>query len=179
VLRALAVCFLVALTSCERSRQPQQAQASTDAPRKAEPPQQRHAPDGAQREAPRVVVIDPEGREYIVDVEIARTPEERRVGLMYRRHLPPNAGMLFLFDRDEIHSFWMKNTLIPLDMIFIRADLTIAGVLANVPPLTEQGRSIGKPSRHVLEVNAGWAARHGIGAGARVRFENTPGEDER
>ncbi|MSP16372.1 MAG: DUF192 domain-containing protein [Myxococcales bacterium] len=119
----------------------------------------------------RVVVVATDGREATVLVEVARTFEARRQGLMYRQHLPAEAGMLFLFDRDEVHSFWMHNTLVPLDLIFIRADLTVAGVVEDAAPLTDTALSINVPSRHVLEVNAGWSRAHGVTAGAHVRID--------
>ncbi len=130
------------------------------------------APARAQAEAP-VVVLTPSGHDAVrVAVEIASTDEQRRRGLMYRQNLPPDAGMLFLFADDEIHQFWMKNTLIPLDMIFIRNDGTVAGVVENAEPKTLTGRSVGKQSRHVLEVNGGFARLHGIGEGTRVSYEH-------
>ena len=120
-----------------------------------------------------VVVLTPAGHDPVrVVVEVARTDEERRRGLMYRQNLAPDAGMLFLFEEDEIHSFWMKNTLIPLDMIFIRKDGTVAGVVESAEPKTLTGRTVGKQSRHVLEVNGGFARAHGIGEGTRVTYEH-------
>jgi uncharacterized protein len=75
------------------------------------------------------------------------------------------------FEKDW--SFWMRNTLIPLDMIFIAKDMTIAGIVENAEPLTETPlRHVGKPSLYVLEVNGGWTASNSIVAGAKVRFEN-------
>jgi hypothetical protein len=93
-------------------------------------------------------------------------------GLMYREHLPPDAGMLFMMGREYDWAFYMRNTLIPLDMLFIGKDLTVAGVVVNAEPRTETLRRVGKPSLYVLEVNGGWAAAHGVTAGAKVRFEN-------
>jgi uncharacterized membrane protein (UPF0127 family) len=120
-----------------------------------------------------VVVLTTPGHDPVrVDVEIANTDELRRRGLMYRQNLAPDAGMLFLFQNDEIHQFWMKNTLIPLDMIFIRKDGTVAGVVENAEPKTLTGRSVSKESRHVLEVNGGFARLHGIGEGTRVSYEH-------
>ena len=78
--------------------------------------------------------------------------------------------MLFVFDEDRNHSFWMKNTLIPLDMLFIARDGTVVGIHANATPLSTADIAVGKPSRYVLEVPGGWAARHGIAAGAQVEF---------
>jgi uncharacterized membrane protein (UPF0127 family) len=117
---------------------------------------------------PTVVVGSPATR---VNVALARTPAERARGLMYVQNLPMDDGMLFLFEQEEDHEFWMKNTLIPLDMIFIRADLTVAGVVANAVPMTLDPRGVGKPSRYVLEVNGGWAAAHGVVADSRVDFQ--------
>lgn len=119
------------------------------------------------------VSLMPHGRaEVRVTVEIARTDAERQRGLMWRDRLGPMAGMLFLFPEEEVQSFWMKNTMIPLDMIFIRQDKTVAGVVEHAVPKTETPRQIAAPSRYVLEVNAGFARAHGITEGTRVRFEN-------
>lgn len=131
--------------------------------------------DGAVAAIPTVVVM-PEGQAQAkVRVSLARTDVERQHGLMYVQNLAPDDGMLFLFDEDSVLSFWMKNTLISLDLIFIRSDMTVAGVVANAPPLTLEPRSVGVPSRYVLEVNGGWAAQHGVAANStKVRFDNLP-----
>ena len=107
--------------------------------------------------------------EASVNVELATTRAEIARGLMYREHLPYDAGMLFVMGKDGVWSFYMRNTLIPLDMIFIARDWTVAGIVANTVPCTETLRGIGRPSSYVLEVNGGWAAAHQIAAGARVR----------
>jgi uncharacterized membrane protein (UPF0127 family) len=117
------------------------------------------------------VVLEPQGRTVRVSVEIARTPEEQERGLMFRRSLEPSAGMLFLYGQDRVHSFWMKNTFIPLDIVFIGSDLRVMGAVQDAEPLTTSARAIGSPSRHVLEVNAGFVRTHGIEPGTRVRFE--------
>jgi uncharacterized membrane protein (UPF0127 family) len=120
---------------------------------------------------PTVVLLPAGGAPVRVSVEVARTPAQRERGLMYRDKLPSDAGMIFLFDHDEDQSFWMKNTAIPLDMIFITNELTVAGVVANAEPFTLTPRACGAPSRYVLEVNGGFAARHGIGPGTRVQLD--------
>jgi uncharacterized membrane protein (UPF0127 family) len=109
--------------------------------------------------------------EQVVSAEIVSTPRALARGLMYRQHLPPDAGMLFLMGQRAIHTFWMRNTLIPLDMIFIDQDMTVVGIVENATPRTETQRSVNAPSLYVLEVNGGWARAHGVSAGARVRFE--------
>lgn len=109
-----------------------------------------------------------------VDVEVVATPARIAQGLMYREHLAPEAGMLFLMGSVKKWDFYMRNTLIPLDMIFITRELTVAGVVANAEPLTETLRSVPTPSLYVLEVNGGWAAAHQVAAGTRVRFQGVP-----
>jgi uncharacterized protein len=90
---------------------------------------------------------------------------------MYRKELAAQRGMLFIFDEEEVQSFWMKNTYIPLDMIFITKNMFFAGVVENAAPLTESSRRVSSPSKFVLEVNAGFVKRHGIGAQTEIRFE--------
>jgi len=125
-----------------------------------------------------VAVIRGPGAAVEVSLEVAATPAERERGLMYRRSLAEGRGMLFVFDADGNQSFWMKNTLIPLDLLFIARDGTVVGIHANATPLSTANIAVGKPSRYVLEVPGGWAARHGISAGARVEFRgvNTLGD---
>jgi hypothetical protein len=105
-----------------------------------------------------------------VALEVADTPETRSRGLMYRNELPDGRGMLFVFDDDDDHEFWMKNTLIPLDMLFIAADGRIVGIRADATPLSTAAIGVGAASRFVLEVPGGWAARYGVAAGDRVEL---------
>ncbi len=106
-----------------------------------------------------------------ISVELAQTPDQRSVGLMFRTSLDPNSGMLFSWSDQAVRSFWMHNTCLPLDMLFIAADGTISGILEQVPPMNDLPRSIDCPVRHVLEVNAGWCRAHGIVPGQRVALE--------
>ncbi|HWO22065.1 MAG TPA: DUF192 domain-containing protein [Kofleriaceae bacterium] len=122
---------------------------------------------------PRVFLSSPTG-EIAVRVEVVSTPPTIQRGLMFRQNLPLDAGMLFLMKEEEDHTFYMRNTLIPLDMIFIARDLTIAGIVENAEPKTETLRSVGKPSLYVLEVNGGWTRSHQVVAGAKVRFDGVP-----
>jgi len=101
-------------------------------------------------------------------VEMAVTPEEQSKGLMFRKELPEGQGMLFDFRRDQEATFWMKNTYVPLDMIFIRADGRIHRIAANTTPLSEALVSSGGPVRAVLEVVAGTAKKLGIAPGDQV-----------
>jgi uncharacterized membrane protein (UPF0127 family) len=120
-----------------------------------------------------VVVLRPEGRpEVSVRVELARTGQEHSRGLMFREHLDADAGMLFLYDKEDILRFWMRNTLIPLDMLFISADRQVVGIVENAEPQTDTIREVAQPSQYVLEVNGGFSAEHGITAGTPVEFRN-------
>jgi uncharacterized protein len=103
-----------------------------------------------------------------VTLEVAADEATRQRGLMYRDQLADGHGMLFVFDDETEHSFWMKNTLIPLDMIFIGSDGRIVGVLSNTTPLSLTPVSVGRPSKYVLEVAGGYAARAGIATGDRI-----------
>ena len=105
---------------------------------------------------------------HVFAVEMASTPEEQAKGLMFRRHMPEGQGMLFDFHREQPTSFWMKNTYIPLDMIFIRGDGRILRIAENTVPLSEALVTSGGPVRAVLEVIGGTARKLGIAPGDRV-----------
>ena len=126
-------------------------------------------------EPPARVIFATRAGDVAVEVEIAATDEARRKGLMFRKALAPGKGMLFLMGVDRVQSFWMRNTLITLDIIFVDRSLRVVGVAADAEPLTETPRFVEAPSRYVVEVPGGYAARAGIAAGDAVRFERVPG----
>jgi hypothetical protein len=126
------------------------------------------------RQAP-MVTIPAGGRAVSFHIELARTDAEHERGLMYRAHLDPDAGMLFLFDHMAPLTFWMKNTLIPLDMLFIDADRKIVGIVENAEPQTLTSRRVDCESQYVLEIGGGLAARLGIRSGATVEFRDVTG----
>lgn len=117
-----------------------------------------------------LVFVDAPGAPRI-RVERALTDAHRSRGLMYRTALPKDDGMLFSWETEQVQSFWMRNTCIPLDMLFVAKDMTIAGILEQVPTLNEASRSIPCPVAHVLEVNAGYCRKHGVRAGQRISLE--------
>ena len=119
---------------------------------------------------PQVTIATEGGRELTFQVEVADTPAKRELGLQYRRDLPPDRGMIFLFPTESEHSFWMKNTPLPLDMIFISKDLKIVGIVEQAVPFSTDSRSVPAASQFVLEINGGLSKRHGIKAGDSVRF---------
>ncbi len=123
----------------------------------------------AQAERSEVVVATGEGSHSFV-VELADDPQERARGLMYRRSMPRGEGMLFDFDEETGVSFWMANTYIPLDLIFIRADGTIKSIAERATPLSR--RSIAETGvRYVLEINGGLSDELGIAPGDEVSGE--------
>lgn len=129
---------------------------------------------GVHMDTAQVTFPDAPGTPSVV-VELAAKDAERARGLMYRTHLAKNEGMLFLPDGPaEVQTFWMKNTCIPLDMLFIDKHGVIVGILENVPPMNLDPRSVNKPSSYVLEVNGGWSATAGVRTGQRVILPKTP-----
>ena len=107
--------------------------------------------------------------EHAFSVEIAATPETRERGLMYRRFMPMDRGMLFEFDRDGPVAFWMKNTLIPLDIVFIARDGRVTRIADRAEPLSETPIPSGRPCAAALELNGGVAAAIGLKTGDAVR----------
>jgi hypothetical protein len=105
---------------------------------------------------------------YNIDAELAQTAEEREIGLMFRTSLGAGEGMLFAFGRPGEQCFWMKNTLIPLDVAFIADDGAIVNI-DRMKPQTLDSHCSAKPVRFVLEMNDGWFAKRGIKAGQKVR----------
>ncbi len=127
--------------------------------------------DGPLPDRGALVVHDAFGGVHRVMVEIADTQPLRTRGLMWRTELPEGMGMLFIFPTEVVQSFWMRNTLIPLDMVFVDRRLRVVGVVQWAEPRTLTSRSVGKPSVYVLEVPGGWTARNGVRAGSTVELE--------
>lgn len=111
---------------------------------------------------------------YRIAAEVADTFQARQRGLMQRRAMPLNHGMVFVFPEDAIHCMWMKNTYLPLSVAFIDADGGLINV-ADMQPQTEDSHCAAAPARFALEMNLGWFAARGIGPGARLRgFDRLP-----
>jgi hypothetical protein len=123
---------------------------------------------------PKVAISTQAGREIVFQVEVANTPAKREMGLQYRRELASDRGMIFLFASEAPQAFWMKNTAIPLDMIFINSDRKIVGIVEQAVPFSLDSRSVGAPSQFVLEINGGSATKLGIQTGDIVRFDGIP-----
>jgi uncharacterized protein len=104
---------------------------------------------------------------HLIDTQLALSPEHRTIGLMFRKEMPQNEGMLFVFEQASNQCFWMKNTLLPLTAAFVADDGTIVN-LADMKPQTTDSHCSAKPVRYVLEMNQGWFAKRGINAGTKL-----------
>jgi uncharacterized protein len=131
---------------------------------------------GAATVAAEPIVVHAGGSAYKFEVEIVTTPETRAQGLMFRKSLAANAGMLFIYPDEKPVSFWMKNTLIPLDMLFLKADGQIAHIAHNTVPLDETPIDSRDAVKAVLEVKGGTAGALGIKKGDRVEYPALPSE---
>jgi uncharacterized membrane protein (UPF0127 family) len=109
-----------------------------------------------------------------LEVELMLNEKNQERGLMFRRSLNDDKGMLFAWSHPTVHTFWMHNTCIPLDMLFIDDRGYIAGIVENAPTLNDEGRSISCPASYVLEVNAGWSRQHGVEPGQKVQIDGVP-----
>ncbi|HLT31661.1 MAG TPA: DUF192 domain-containing protein [Myxococcaceae bacterium] len=172
VLGCVSACPASTSATPAESRQPAAVNRPSPNPPRS-PTRDPSARDWVGPELPRakVILVDAYGAPHGVRVEVAHTADSRERGLMWRESLPAGEGMLFLFPFEVVQSFWMRNTLIPLDILFINEALEVVGIVENAEPLTRTGRSVGIPSRYVLEVPGGWTRAKGIVSGSKVRFE--------
>ena len=115
------------------------------------------------------IIVDTKAGPHAFTVEVAADEQSRETGLMFRKTMAPDAGMLFDFHEPQEVSFWMENTILPLDMLFVRADGTIARVKENATPYSRESIPSGEPVQLVIELNAGRAAALGIKEGGHVR----------
>lgn len=105
-----------------------------------------------------------------IDIQIAQTEFDRELGLMFRKSMDENQGMLFIFPDVQVRSFWMRNTIIPLDMIFIDSTKTILNIAKSTTPYSDNSYTSVGPAKYVLEVNGGFADRHQIRQGEKVNW---------
>ncbi len=155
------------LAACQAEPQPNAAQASA-------PPAAAEAVSPVSGLPLIPLEVRSDGAVHRFTVELARSEDEQAYGLMNRNRLGPNEGMLFPFDPPRPASFWMKDTLIPLDMIFVRADGSIARIAANTVPESLAPVRVAEPVAAVLEIPGGRAAELGIGEDARIAWPGGP-----
>jgi uncharacterized protein len=122
------------------------------------------AQPGPQLELPRLTLS---AGIHLIQAQVASTPDQRSIGLMSRREMPPNEGMLFIFEQAQVQCFWMKNTLLPLTAAFVADDGTIVN-LADMKPQTTDSHCSTSPVRFVLEMHQGWFDKRGIKPGSRL-----------
>ena len=123
-----------------------------------------HAQDGPQK----LAAIRLSAGMHVMQAELAQSPEERTIGLMFRKTMATNDGMLFAFEQAGQQCFWMKNTLLPLSAAFVADDGTVVNI-EEMKPQTLDGHCSLKPVRFVLEMNAGWFAKRGIKPGSKLQ----------
>ena len=105
-----------------------------------------------------------------IRAQLALTPQQRQIGLMFRQSMPTHEGMLFVFEQPATQCFWMRNTLIPLSVAFLADDGTVVN-LADMKPQSDDSHCSTKPVRYVLEMNQGWFAKRGVKSGTRIGGE--------
>jgi uncharacterized protein len=108
---------------------------------------------------------------YKIDIEVASNDEERARGLMYRPEMEDNHGMLFLFDSDQIQSFYMRNTVLSLDILYVNSKMQIVHIYNNTIPYSEESLPSKAPAKYVVEINAGLCEKYGIQEGDIIRYQ--------
>ena len=140
--------------------------ASCKAPAQPAPPGVASLDDNFDRST--MIIESDDGQQHEFDIYLAIDTEQQRRGLMFVRKMPQNMGMLFVYEDTEFHSMWMKNTYLPLDMIFARQDGSVSSVIHDTRPLSLDSQSSIEPVNFVLELNAGTARRLNIGSKSRI-----------
>ncbi len=134
-------------------------------------------PTGPQPKLPteQLTIISDDGKQHVFNVEVAQTTEQQDTGLMFRKVVPADTGMLFPWPQPQISEMWMKNTIAPLDMVFIGADGTIKAIAENTVPYSLKDISSGVPVLATLELQAGITAAEDINVGDKVIAKQFPG----
>lgn len=122
------------------------------------------------QEQPKLPTVRLNSGMYNISAELARTPQQREIGLMGRRNMGDSEGMLFVFEQPGLQCFWMKNTLLPLSIAFIADDGTVVNI-ADMKPQSLDSHCSSKPVRYALEMNKGWFAKRGVKAGSKLDGE--------
>jgi hypothetical protein len=163
--------LLLVPTACSEKPSPATPRITAPAPPPATAQPEPSAPSLLPPDGMGLVTFETEKGPARFRVEVVERDESRAQGLMWRRNMARDAGMLFVFPADELQSFWMRNTYLPLDMIFVNSQRQVVGVVERAEPLTETPRMVGRPSRYVVELNAGLAREHAITFGTKMQLE--------
>jgi len=132
------------------------------------------AVDAGLPERPARVTLHAKAGPAVFDVELALDEPSQERGLMFRKEVPPDTGMLFVFPGESPHVFWMKNTLVPLDMLFLSKERRIVAIIENAEPLTLTPRDPRAPAKYVLEIAGGTSFARGFKVGDAVEFDGVP-----
>jgi uncharacterized membrane protein (UPF0127 family) len=125
-----------------------------------------------------LLIESDDGTQHTIGIYLATSFEEQRRGLMFVRKLPENTGMLFVYDETDVHSMWMKNTYVSLDMVFARADGTVSSVIHNTQPLSLDSQASIEPVNYVLELSAGTARRLKIGPKSKIFWDRENADEK-
>ena len=118
-----------------------------------------------------IIITTEAGVSHIFDVEVALSPDEKAFGLMFKRHMPSDRGMIFIWDRPALRQFWMRNTYMSLDILFFDETGKLLHLAPNAEPLSDTQIPSLAPAKYVVELNAGEAAKRGILIGCQLEFE--------
>ncbi len=164
----VAVFALAAASACKEESKSEDASAKPAEKKKSYEPQFRK--DG------RLAFLDADRRDTLssLDIEVVREMDELQFGMMYRMSVPENTGMLFLMPREEMQSFWMRNTYVSLDILYINSEKRIVSIVERAKPLSDEGLPSKAAALYVLEVAGGYCAEKGIQAGHYVEFSYRP-----
>ena len=166
---------VVAFCACFCTRAPAEDSHAAASPPQAPPAKACPSdPEPGNHTLPIVAVTFPGLPGVGLDAELARTPHDSERGLMYRTSMPESHGMFFDLGQRADHRFWMHNTCISLDLLYIDENGRIVGIVESAPILDDHELSVGRPSVSVLEVNAGWSRRHGVRIGQTVALALPP-----
>lgn len=175
----MALATVLALTSCgadpaPESSKPNAVTTPQSAPDQAAAPGPSAVPEPPFVKEGELALLDPTGKKVLakLDIEIAEVSQEREQGLMYRKSMLDKQGMLFLFEFQEEQSFWMHNTYIPLDIIYLNDKLEIVSIQKNAQPMSDKPLPSGKPAQYVLEINSGLSDKLGLKPGVKAAWQD-------
>lgn len=173
----MALAVVLAISSCGADPAPESSKPNAVTAPKAAQDQVAAPGPSAVPEPPfikegELALLDPSGKKVLtkLDIEIAEVSQEREQGLMYRKSMLDKQGMLFLFEFQEEQSFWMHNTYIPLDIIYLNDKLEIVSIQKNAQPMSDKPLPSGKPAQYVLEINGGLSDKLGLKPGVKAAW---------
>lgn len=160
-MRILSLLLIVLLVACT---EPKPKSGALPSATSVEPKQEKYLNEGT-------VTFHGKDGASVITFELANTPREIEKGLMYRKHMPDSVGMVFKFPYPDMRSFWMKNTHISLDIIFVNELFEIVNIEEYAQPFSQYSLPSTAPAMYVIEVNAGYSKKHGLGPGTKLEID--------